>query len=926
MTQRWVAEPSDPAVAWTREQVGGKATNLHALQTFGATTPALIAVTTAAFRAAVGPRLNESPLRERLTAAAHGDSAGVVGELSAALRSAVLATPLPPEVASAVRAAVQRTLPNTKLFAVRSSAADEDSGEQSFAGLHDSFLFVRGIDEVLEKIRGVWASAYHERAIAYRLQNGVPLDRIAVGVVIQPMIEPRASGVVFTCNPATGSVHETVVSAVFGLGEGLVSGALAADTFTIDKQTHVAAADIVAKTEQFVFDQARGNGVTTVPVPAELTEMPSLSDAQLRELSETASRIERRFGRPQDIEFCYDAAGKLHLLQSRAVTQVAEYGPAAGNRLIWDNSNIIESYSGVTSPMTFSFIRRAYTIVYHCFAEVMGISPAKVREQQPVFENMLGLFRGRVYYNLRNWYYLIRLFPGFQYNSRAMESMMGLREPLNLEEAEPELSFWQRWFVELPALGRLLLRSIWNFRRIQSLVDHFQSEFKKHYDEWTRRDFTKLKPHELLALYQEMEAKLLWNWKAPIINDFYVMIYYGLLKKLCGKWCDDSGGSLQNDLICGEGGVESAEPAKMLLRLASQAQAIPKLRDIILHARVESIPAQVADDTAFADFAAQMREYLDRFGFRCPNELKLEEFSFRDRPELVYAILRNYLLLDDPAALDVTAMESREQAVRRGAEEKAAAGLAQHRGLLPRSFLFQFVLRNARRGVKNRENMRFARTRIYGLLRHLLRALGDRFAEEGLLDDREHVFYLTIDEVWDFVKGTAVTTNLRGLVAVRRAEFAGYRDPQSPAPDDRFETFGPVYHKNLFRNHKARAPVFVDGALKGIGCCPGVVVGEAKIVRNPSEAGDLAKRILVAERTDPGWVPLYPAVSGLLIERGSILSHSAVVAREMGIPTIVGITGLLASIPDGCRIEMDGQAGTVRLLDEPTPTADSTTD
>lgn len=925
MAERWVAEPDDPSEVWSRAVVGGKGMNLHALQRLGATTPALIAVTTAAFRTVIGPVLAESTLRERLRAAGEQKASANIAELSATLRAAVLATPLPEPIAAAVRTAIARTLPQVELFAVRSSAADEDSADQSFAGLHDSFLFVRGVDEVLEKIRGVWASAFHERALAYRLQHGIALESIAVGVVIQPMIEARASGVVFTCNPANGSVHETVVSAVYGLGEGLVSGALAADTFTIDKRALTIAADVVPKTEQFVFHRDAGRGVTTVAVPAGRATQPALSDAELRELATVASRIERHFGRPQDIEFCYDAAGRLHLLQSRAVTQVEEYGPAAGNRLIWDNSNIIESYNGVTSPMTFSFIRRAYTIVYYCFAQVMGISAKKVREHQPVFENMLGLFRGRVYYNLRNWYYLIRLFPGFQYNSRAMESMMGLREPLHLEEQAEEPSVWRRWFVELPALVRLLIRSLWNFRRIQSQVDAFQNEFKARYDEWTARDFQTLKPHELYAMYQEMEAKLLWNWKAPIINDFYVMIYYGLLKKLCGKWCGDVGGSLQNDLICGEGGVESAEPAKMLLRLAAQAQAKPRLRDLILQAPAETLPATVAGDPEFVAFAAVMRQYLDRFGFRCPDELKLEEYSFRDRPHLVYAVLRNYLLLDDPAALDVAAMEEREQAVRRGAEEKVAAAMAPYHGLVPRRFLFRFVLQNARRGVKNRENMRFARTRIYGLLRHLLRALGDRFAEEGVLDDREDVFYLTIDEAWDFIKGTAVTTNLRGLVAVRRAEFAGYRESQTPPPDDRFETFGPAYHKNRFRNHKAKAPVFVDGALKGIGCCPGIVVGEAKVVHHPSQAGDLAKRILVAERTDPGWVPLYPAVSGLLIERGSILSHSAVVAREMGIPTIVGITGLIASIPDGSRIEMDGQAGTVRLCDGTAATADSTT-
>ena len=282
---------------------------------------------------------------------------------------------------------------------------------------------------------------------------------------------------------------------------------------------------------------------------------------------------------------------------------------------------------------------------------------------------------------------------------------------------------------------------------------------------------------------------------------------------------------------------------------------------------------------------------------------------------LVYQVLKNYLALDDPSALDVAAMEAREQAVRRRAEvtvQKSLAGTT----LLLRRIVFHAVLKRARLGVKNRENMRFARTRIYGLLREVLRALGRRFAEERILDDREDVFYLTLDEVWDFVKGTAVTTRLNQLARLRREEFTYYRSDQCARPDDRFETFGMAYHLNKLRDHKQRTYLPEDGRLRGIGCSPGVVRGPAIVIADPRDDVRLSGEILVAERTDPGWVPLYPAVSGLLIERGSILSHSAVVAREMGIPTIVGITHLLATLETGQHVTMDGSAGTVELLED----------
>ena len=266
--------------------------------------------------------------------------------------------------------------------------------------------------------------------------EGDSFDGIAVAVVVQRMVEARTSGVLFTANPNTGSVHQVVISSLWGAGEGLVSAGLDADTYVVDKETLEVAETLAPKTEQLILDRDAGGGLMRVPVPGDLQERSSLSREQTFSLARLGIAVERHYRRPQDIEFAVDAEGRSFLLQARPVTTVEEIGPAAGNGLIWDNSNIIESYSGVTSPMTFSFIRRAYSIVYHCFAEVMGIDARIVRANREVFENMLGLFRGQVYYNLFNWYRLVRLFPGFNYNKSFMESMMGVREPAR-PDAEP---------------------------------------------------------------------------------------------------------------------------------------------------------------------------------------------------------------------------------------------------------------------------------------------------------------------------------------------------------------------------------------------------------------------------------------------------------------------------------------------------------
>jgi phosphohistidine swiveling domain-containing protein len=759
------------------------------------------------------------------------------------------------------------------LYAVRSSAVGEDAAGLSFAGVHESLLFVRE-PEIPAAIEHVRASARGERALAYRAQNAIPVDDTPMPVVVQQMIDARVSGVVFTANPTTGDVHELVISALFGLGEGLVSAGFDADTFIVQKHDLSITTELSEKPERIVFDREKGTGTKREPNPD--PQARSLTDDEVRELARTAIAIENAFGRPQDIEFAFDAGG-LYILQTRPITTIGEYGPAAGNRLLWDNSNIVESFSGVTSPMTFSVIRRAYAIVYKLFAEVMGIPPATIRAHQPVFENMLGLFRGQVFYNLLNWYALVRLFPGYEQNRAFMEQMMGVRESVSGDAPQRTSKL---------ALLPIAWRMTRNFLGIDEHVAEFEANFKTHYQRWLRTDFDSLKPHELMQLYAEFEGRVLWSWRAPIINDFFVMIFYGLLKKLCG----DSG--LQNDLLAGEGGIESAEPAKMLLRLAELARPDAALSEAI---NAGDLPRVHRD---FPEFGRQLDHYLDLYGFRCMNELKLEEQSLKDRPELLLTYIRNYL------AVELKPID--ESRIRAEAERRAFTLI---RSPLRRA-VFRFVLKRARIGVKNRENMRFARTRIFGLVRELVRAFGRRLHEEQLLDTPEDVFYLGLDELWDYVKGTALTTDLRGLAALRRAEFETYR--ADPSIDERFETFGMAYHRNAFRSRRSTAAATTDG-IRGIPCSPGLVTAPVKVLRSPDDDLRLNREILVAERTDPGWIPLYPSISGLLIERGSILSHSAIVAREMGIPTIVGIRGLTELVKTGDVVTMDGSTGEVTL-------------
>lgn len=881
--------------------VGGKAFNLDCLVRAGFPVPVWFALTAECFVQVMKAAGLMAVLDHKLSVLSAEMTPDEIDLLMAEVRQKIQSVPIPVDLSEKLENQLKSVI-GDGFFSVRSSGIDEDAAGASFAGMHDSLMYVRGLNGLLDAVRQVWCSLFNTRALMYRLKNGLPLKDLKIGVIVQQMVDASVSGVMFTANPNSGNVKEVVISSLFGAGEGLVSAGLEADVFTVHKFTGEIDETIAEK--EFEMVSAEAGGLKQVALAEDKRSVASLNADQLAELSTLGQQVEQFYGRAQDVEFSLDQSAQIFLLQARPVTTVSEYGPAAGNRMIWDNSNIVESYSGPTSPMTFSFIRRAYTIVYHCFSEVMGIDPKVVKANQAVYENMLGLLHGQVYYNIYNWYELVKQFPGFNYNKSFMESMMGVREKMADETGE-KTGFWQKCGVELPKLLKLVMRSGRNFRKIDRLVDEFDRHFRSYYDRWESLDMSEMQPHELMKLYREMETALLWNWKTPIINDFYVMIYYGVLKKLCSKWCGDEHGSLQNDLICGEGDIESTRPTRMLMELAGEIKANPERRQLFEEKSVPELLDLVKTLPDLTDIREKVAFYLKEYGFRCINELKLEEPSLREMPDFVYQMIKNYLKMED-AAIDPAEMDKRETAIRDGAEKRALEKL----GPIKRK-IFKRVLRNARKGVKNRENMRFARTRIYGKVREMLNEIGRYCEREAILDNWTDIYYLTMDEVWDYIKGTAVTTNLKGLAALRKKEFDFYNSEEAPEISDRFETFGPVYHRNLFKNYQ-QATNDGDG-LCGIGCSPGVVTAKVRVLKSPQDGAELNGEILVAGRTDPGWVPLYPAVSGILIERGSILSHSAIVAREMGIPTIVGIPELMKTLEDGQTVTMDGSAGTLTV-------------
>lgn len=771
-------------------------------------------------------------------------------------------------------AALRSLAPSAARWAIRSSGAAEDGRLDSFAGQFDTFLEVP-VQEIPQRIGQVWQSGRSERLLAYCRMRGLPPPSRPPTAIVQVMVPASVAGVAFSVDPVRARWEEAVVCAVRGTGEKLVSSAATGETLTIGPD---------------------GSCRSRVCPPG---EVPSgLTEEQGSRVADLARAAALHYGRPQDIEWAL-AGEELFLLQSRPITSLAQTVEAEGLFQLWDNANIAESYSGITTPLTFSFARGIYESVYIEFCRLMGVAEQSIQERHVMFANMLGLVRGRIYYNLLNWYRLLSLLPGYQVNRAFMEQMMGVREALPGQLAaqiadEARGPAWlDGWRLLLSLAGlvrqRLFLRSTIGkfYRRLEIALAP------------PAQPFSALRADELVAAYRLLERQLLRHWDAPLVNDFFAMVFFGLLRKTCARWIGEE--MLANDLVGGEGGLVSLEPARRIGEMASMASAHPAVLEE-LEREGEGIARRLR--AVHPPFADLWDAYLARFGDRCLEELKLESLPLGDDPRL---LRQSIALLARHQGASGRPQERYD--ARAAAAAKVAHALARHPF---RRLFFGWLLQQARSAVRERENLRFERTRLFGRVRTIFLECGRRFAATGLLENPGDVFYLTVPEILGLVEGTAVTWQTSSLASLRRREFEGFRRESVPA--NRFSTRGMVPVGNRFQETASAVTPSDGDGWKGIPCCPGLVRAAVRVVVDPREALLQPGEILVAVRTDPGWVMLFPSASGLLVEHGSLLSHSAIVAREMGLPAIVGVAGITEALHTGDEIEMDGSTGLIRKL------------
>lgn len=878
---------------------GGKATNMAKINKAGVKTPPWFCLSSKAFHDFL-KNFQETDL----WSLSHEE-----------IEKKFVATSMSEELINQIKIEIEKINTSEFTFAVRSSGIGEDSAENSFAGQFSSYLNQLNIDQIIISIKKCWASSFTERARTYRKERGISTKNFGMGVIIQRMILAEVSGVGFSRDPIHPTLRDQmIISSVFGVGEGLVSGELDADYFLVDRNKFEIKKNLVKKEHALVKNTS--GGLLKVEVPLEEQELSSLSDSEIKIISETMIKLESALAAPQDIEWVF-CQNDFYCVQTRPITSLPHPsffipGLKGSNYILWDNSNITESYNGVTTPLTFSHISKAYRQVYVQFCEIMGVPQELITKHEITFRNMLGLVRGRVFYNLRNWYQMIFLFPFSATSNSFMETMMGVKQNLRPEiqalfdftKNPPNYSGGRKLYI----LGL----NLWRILKVNAIIDQFKADFHRVYDEAKKKDYSKNNLQELLEEYDRLNEELLFKWKAPIISDTRCMVFFGVLKSLTEKWIKNSNPSLYNDLLSGQGDLPSTEPTRMLMRIAEKIDKQGMKEQFLKKSATEILSDFRKGE--YPEIFKDFNHYIDLYGFRCINELKLESVDLHEDPTFAVEAILSFLRTKTISLDEILKREHIKSAEAEKAVKESVTGLKRT--------IYFFFLKKARLAVKDREDLRLLRTNIFGICRRIFKAIGHRYYELDLIKEPMDIFYLSIDEIIAYQEGRHFEVSFSELTILRKKQFDEYR--KTPQPPDRFFTEGAAGLNFLYPQILADQDLLAQDAvvsddpnlLLGTSCSPGIVEGIVRVVKEVEDAQGLNGEIMVCERTDPGWVPLFPSTSGLLIERGSLLSHSAIVARELGIPTIVGVQGgLMKKLKNGMRVRIDAGKGEIWILE-----------
>ena len=704
------------------------------------------------------------------------------------------------------------------LFSVRSSCNVEDGDELSFAGQFDTYLNVKK-ESLKDKVYEVVKSLATEGLIKYAEEGGISLGNIGMDVIIQEMIVPQLSGVIFSSNPQ-GILNEAVITVGEGTGDGVV-GDFAQTTSYYCNRTD----------DEYYYEGAKD----------------LLSSEKVHELLELTDKLKPHVNEYIDIEFAI-RDGEVFVLQVRKITTLHGEAP-----LILDNSNIVESYPGLSLPLTISFVKLVYGGVFKGVSRRVLKNDKELERHSDIFNNMVGSANGRIYYKISNWYTMLKFLPFSGKIIPVWQEMLGVGNK-SYDKDDVKLNPFVR-------IGTYL-NSFYELLRVPKGMKELEDEFKRVSAEFYDKYSDDLTPVELIDIFNDIKGRLFDIWDVTLLNDMHAFIFTGLLKARIRKKGKDE--ETVNDYISGISDIESMKPVNTLIDIAFY-------RDEYSDEQYEKVKS----------------DYIAKYGDRNLEELKLESKTFRTNPELFDEWVEN-----------IRNSENKDRALLMKQHSVTVLGRA--------GGITRFLSRCAARGIADRERSRLNRCRAYGIVRQIFLSIGRSYAKNGLIEDERDIFMLTLDEVFDMAKQPV---KMAGEVEKRKELYRMY---------DKLPAYSRLIFENqeFDKNHRS-VNHFVRrqcrDELVGTPCSGGFAKAKALVISSPSEKYDVSGKILITKMTDPGWVFMLTSAKGVISEKGSLLSHTAIISRELGIPSIVGVEGLLENIQTGDIVVMDGNTGVIKI-------------
>lgn len=706
------------------------------------------------------------------------------------------------------------------LFSVRSSSCVEDSVDNSFAGQFDTFLNVEPAD-ITRKVVECVCSLYNENVLVYMEQAGLDISELRMNVIVQRMVNADVSGILFTANPQ-GILNESVIVAGRELGENVVSD-------RIDTTSYY-----YSLTDKIYYYDGKEN---------------LLSDKKVHELIDMSKKICGYIGKYTDIEFAIEN-GEIFILQARPITTVCDESP-----LLFDNSNIVESYPGLSLPLTVSFVEMVFGGVFKDAGRRLLKNKKELEKRYDILKNTVGAANGRLYYNLNSWYSAIKFLPMSKKIIAVWQELVGVKYK-EYDESENKINPFVKASVYFNTVAELIATP-YNMKKLnERFIGIKEYVYRRFEGDMTAK--------EILELFDKIQDRLLSCWGITLLNDTYAFIFTGLLKAWLKKKYKNHE-ELANSYISGISNIESMKPVKEMIRIALEKDNMTK-----------------------EEYLRRAAEYIDVYGDRCLEELKLETETFRTNPGMFDAKIREFA-------------EDKEKLAPLLDEQKQENLDMKHDPIT------KFLSKRCMLGIGNREIQRLNRSRIFGMVREAVLRLGDIYAKQNLIEDKRDVFYLTLDEVRSLAENPC---DMKETVYERKKKY---------------EMFAllPAYSRIVFsskafdKNHRSINMTATQSGrdeMLGVPCSNGVVEGEACIVTDVKKVGSVKDKILITKMTDPGWVFLLAEAKGVVSEKGSLLSHTAIISRELGIPAVVGIDNLMSTVKNGDIVRLNGATGVVKII------------